>query len=532
MQHSPSTGSASNRMSVADIHRLGTPPGHPRDLMTCSSDYEFCDDYTVVPISGSLAPQRPRHHPLPTLAKLSPRDEAVSLGSFATESIEPAAPNSPARPIREKPLPQPPSPGTPVPATRSAVSSPVMYRSSAYSGFRPPTQSLPSVSPVSPQRALPTPTGLDRSALATSVDLSLPTPSPPMPAAAVDTPYDLLPPPPFTDCSSDGGHDGPTGPRRPRKYSEGNIRDIPKLRNSYRGVSGSVPVLAADYLDVCEPLPAARSSPPSPADTISASVPVLPLVGDSRPTLTTRHSHPAAFSRPALPPSRRSFLLSDEKYPASLSSPGHLRDEAWLEAALGVFDVPPPPSRRSVSAVSGYVLAQPPKRQSSTSFAGPTASTASFARSLLPSVSEDTVAAPHSGSSAAPCAAPYFSMGLTSFVSGRPLARPYHWLFDPKLTRYITAAIVFLAVAFVVGTVYGGACFSYACHQHGLCSRGFDAGRPFCKPLGIEGSTALLAVGVVSGIVLAVGLYRRRVVGRKLAAKLQRYSHCRCKGVV
>ncbi|KAJ1994501.1 hypothetical protein H4R33_000207 [Dimargaris cristalligena] len=563
----------SGRMSVMDIYSLGAVSQQQRDSAYYSSDYEYCHEYQVVQLqtsmdtsvstsldtslATSMSPVKDatthtspdtsmstaRNHSVDHEKGGSSSDEAIAIRDSPPSSPEPSGPPSPSSSPTRQPLTQafhrmrqytPVSPQPPVThhrhlasPTRQARTKPLpcvpndssrrsaqssVFRNSAYSGFRLPHK-LPPATPVIIE-ALPTPSspmGWDEEAVDQPPMVSAPSVSEP---GAVQEFWPAKTASPFVDPSDAGDYFQPQ--RRSRKYSEGNIRELYKYRRSYR----------ADSAQSTPGLPALLSPPP-PESSLSS------LRNETPPPAIHRHSLPTPSAVPRQQstfrerPNRHTFLISDDKYPSSHFSLDAYKNQSWLDEAHEIYDMAlsaDPP--KTTSVLSSFALARSPFRDSRShaSLFGPSHSLSLTDSAIHSTLSGETVHTPHGQREFYRVA----GCRCSQFKFSGDYKR--HWMLEPALASYITALLVFLGLAFVAGTSFGGVCFSYACHKVNICSRGLTAARPVCAPLGIEGSTAMMATGVVCGVLLALTLFHRRRIRQKQVERHRRLSgqFCKC----
>ncbi|KAJ1984980.1 hypothetical protein H4R34_000324 [Dimargaris verticillata] len=280
---------------------------------------------------------------------------------------------------------------------------------------------------------------------------------------------------------------------RSRKYSEGNIRDLYKVRQSHR-FSGGPRASFASYT-LTNNLSTAQISPlgssqPAP-HRYSVPCPST-LVGQS-PTLHQAQRHSMVYGGDMITPSPGAH--------------GDGRVEPWAQAFHAAAIAPGvEPALGSPGLNSHGEQVQRGGHQSQ-SFPPPAG--ARWGPSAQLTRSEDTV---HGGD-----CGPEVQLSCDSRkgVSTLRVEPKVYWDVTPNYWYLITTALAFLCLASVVGVVYGGICFSYACHKYHICPAGLDMARNGCDKLGIEGSTVMLAGGFICGLLFVYGVFKRRRLIRK-----------------
>ncbi|KAJ1656303.1 hypothetical protein IWQ61_004101 [Dispira simplex] len=278
--------------------------------------------------------------------------------------------------------------------------------------------------------------------------------------------------------------------RRGRKYSEGDIKELYKQRQSYRQCMEDSQII---HQPSNSPTPGGQSATPS--------------------VVTHRYSHPTPLPRrqKALyrePATRHTFLLVDDKYPNSKFPLTRYQSQQWLDEVHDLFG-PLSAENADQSMWSDSVDRISASTPHSNHNSYPYISRGSMPRPPWSS-SGDTI-----GSSLAKDISPASSLhrfGLAHIPGSEPYT---HWLLSPRLTPYLTWAMGFLLVMGLVGIIYGGLCFSWACRYFNICSAGVEFPKSACQSLGIEGSTAILATGVIFILAFIFTIYKRQRVKAK-----------------
>ncbi|KAJ1970247.1 hypothetical protein IWQ62_000074 [Dispira parvispora] len=278
--------------------------------------------------------------------------------------------------------------------------------------------------------------------------------------------------------------------RRGRKYSEGDIKELYKQRQRYRqGMEDSQIIHQSGTL----------STPSGPLATASV--------------VTHRYNHPSPLPRrqKALyrePATRHTFLLVDDKYPNSKFPLARYQSQQWLGEAHELFD-PLATEAADQSMWSNSVERISASTPHFSHLSYPYNSRSSMSRPPW-SVSGDTMGSGLAKGIASASSLHHFGL---AHIPGNELYT--HWLLSPRLAPYLKWAMGFLLIMGLVGTVYGGMCFSWACKYFKICSAGAEFPKSACKPLGIEGSTAILATGVVFILAFVVTIYKLQRVKAK-----------------
>ncbi|KAJ1982805.1 hypothetical protein H4R35_000164 [Dimargaris xerosporica] len=286
---------------------------------------------------------------------------------------------------------------------------------------------------------------------------------------------------------------GPPRMDRSRKYSEGNIRDLYKVRQSFR-LSGNPHMTGASYASTRNsPTAPMNPSSPSPSPSHRYSVPYPTTQAGQSPTSHQAHS-PAKVH------------TSDKATPAP-NAQGDGRAEPWSQASHAAAI---PPGAEHVLGFPGLVNQEKqmqPGGHPSQSLLHPAG--ARWGAPGQKTRSEDTVLGGDSGPTM------HLSCDCYKDASTLRVEPKVYWDVTPNYWYLITTALALLCLASVIGVVYGGICFSYACHKYRICPAGLDMAHNGCDKLGIEGSTVMLAAGFICGVLFVYGVFKRRRLIRK-----------------